>query len=101
VTTLSSPYPIRRALPLVEAISRDFNDQLLKVLGSQKLMYMEYDTFERTMAVCQSVFNTWEEMMKEFINMARDRKQMPFSPLLRRDGIERHEADVRSLSLFA
>src|ERR1700733_14691712 len=23
-----SPYPIRRALPLVEAISRDFNDQL-------------------------------------------------------------------------
>lgn len=26
-----SPYPIRHALPLVEAISRDFDDQLLRV----------------------------------------------------------------------
>ena len=29
-----SPYPIRRALPLVEAISRDFNDQRLRILTS-------------------------------------------------------------------
>lgn len=34
-----SPYPIRRALPLVEAISRDFNDQLLRILTSHRLPY--------------------------------------------------------------
>ncbi|CAG8697774.1 1167_t:CDS:2, partial [Ambispora gerdemannii] len=44
-----SPYPIKKALPLVEAISRDLNDQLLKVLGSRRLMYMEYDDFEKVM----------------------------------------------------
>lgn len=37
-------------------------------------MYLEYAAFERTMTFCQAVFNTWDEMMKEFINMARDRE---------------------------
>lgn len=34
-----APYPIRRALPLVEAISQDFNEQLTRVLTSQRLLY--------------------------------------------------------------
>ncbi|CAM0135389.1 unnamed protein product [Umbelopsis sp. WA50703] len=67
-----SPYPIRRALPLVEAISRDLNDQLLKVLGSRKLMYMEYDDFEKAMASAEAVFHTWDDLIKEFTNVARD-----------------------------
>lgn len=56
----------------MEAISRDLNEQLLKVLGSQRLMYMDYPAFERSMLGCASVFRTWEESMKEFINVARD-----------------------------
>ncbi|KAJ8651627.1 hypothetical protein O0I10_012803 [Lichtheimia ornata] len=67
-----SPYPIRRALPLVEAISRDLNDQLLKVLGSRRLMYMEYDDFEKTTAGAEAVFQTWDDLIKEFTNVARD-----------------------------
>ncbi|GAA5808073.1 hypothetical protein MFLAVUS_001455 [Mucor flavus] len=67
-----SPYPIRRALPLVEAISRDLNDQLLKVLGSRRMMYMEYDDFERTTAGAETVFHTWDDLIKEFTNVARD-----------------------------
>ncbi|KAI7899864.1 dynein heavy chain [Cokeromyces recurvatus] len=67
-----SPYPIRRALPLVEAISKDLNDQLLKVLGSRRMMYMEYDDFERTTAGAESVFHTWDDLIKEFTNVARD-----------------------------
>ncbi|KAI8328287.1 dynein heavy chain [Blakeslea trispora] len=67
-----SPYPIRRALPLVEAISRDLNDQLLKVLGSRRMMYMEYDDFERTTAGAELVFHTWDDLIKEFTNVARD-----------------------------
>ncbi|WWC73019.1 uncharacterized protein I206_106984 [Kwoniella pini CBS 10737] len=67
-----SPYPIRRTLPLVEAISSDFNDQLLKVLGSQRLMYMDYAKFEEVMAMATEVFVTWDENMKDFTNVARE-----------------------------
>ncbi|RUS15357.1 dynein heavy chain, N-terminal region 1-domain-containing protein, partial [Endogone sp. FLAS-F59071] len=66
------PYPIRRALPLVEAISHDLNDQLLKVLGSRRLMYMEYDDFEKATAGAVDVFRTWDDQIKEFTNVARD-----------------------------
>ncbi len=37
-----SPYPVKRALPLVEAISRDLNETLLKVLASQRIMWQEF-----------------------------------------------------------
>jgi dynein heavy chain 1 len=41
------PYPIRRALLLVEAISRDFGEVMLRVLTSARLIYQPYDTFEK------------------------------------------------------
>lgn len=66
------PYPIRRALPLVEAISRDLNEQLLKVLHSQRLMYTDYATFEKSMSLCSAVFTTWDDSIKEFTNVARE-----------------------------
>ncbi|BEJ00458.1 hypothetical protein CcaverHIS631_0503150 [Cutaneotrichosporon cavernicola] len=67
-----SPYPIRRTLPLVEAISSDFNDQLLRVLGTQRLMYMDYAKFDEIMNVTAEVFSTWDENMKDFTNVARE-----------------------------
>ncbi|THG97891.1 hypothetical protein EW026_g4197 [Hermanssonia centrifuga] len=51
-----SPYPIRRTLPLVEAISKDFNDQLLRVLTSHPM----------------NIFRTWDDNIKEFTNVARE-----------------------------
>ncbi len=38
----SVPTPVKRALPLVEAISRDLNETLLKVLASQRIMWQEF-----------------------------------------------------------
>ncbi|KAJ1659203.1 dynein heavy chain [Dispira simplex] len=67
-----SPYPVRRALPLVEAISRDLNDQLLKVLGSRRLMSMSYSEFERIATGAEQVFVTWDDQIKEFTNVARE-----------------------------
>jgi hypothetical protein len=67
-----SPYPIRRALPLVEAISRDFNDTLLRLLTSHRLAYTQYDTFERLLAQTATIFRTWDEWLKEFTNVARE-----------------------------
>ncbi|KZS90334.1 cytoplasmic dynein heavy chain 1 [Sistotremastrum niveocremeum HHB9708] len=79
-----SPYPIRRALPLVEAISRDFNDQLLRVLTSHRLTYTPYETFERLLNQTQTIFRTWDEQTKEFTNVAREvqrKRQEKFIPI--------------------
>jgi dynein heavy chain 1 len=72
------PYPIRRTLPLIEAISQDFNDQLLRVMGSQRLMYMDYDKFEQVMSLASGVFAVWEENMKDFTNVAREGTSGPY-----------------------
>ncbi|KAJ3019014.1 UNVERIFIED_CONTAM: hypothetical protein HDU68_010891 [Siphonaria sp. JEL0065] len=42
-----SPYPIERALKLVEAISRDFNDQIVKFIGGRRLMLLPYEEFDK------------------------------------------------------
>lgn len=79
-----SPYPIRRALPLVEAISRDFNDQLLRVLTSHRLSYQPYETFERLIGTTMGIFRTWDDCMKEFTNVAREvtrRRSEKFIPI--------------------
>ena len=79
-----SPYPIRRALPLVEAISRDFNDQLLRVLTSHRLPYTPYETFDRLLTQAQAIFRTWDDLMKEFTNVAREvtrRRSEKFIPI--------------------
>ncbi|KAG6328669.1 hypothetical protein ID866_10419 [Astraeus odoratus] len=55
-----SPYPIRRALLLVEAISRDFNDQLLRVLTPHRLPYTPYDTFDWLLSQTMNIFRTWD-----------------------------------------
>ncbi len=67
-----SPYPIRRALPLVEAISRDFNEQILRVLTSHRLAYQPYEQFERLLGQTMSIFRVWDDEMKDFTNVARD-----------------------------
>ena len=43
----NTKYPIQRALRLVEAISRDLVNQMLKVLGTRRLMYIGFDEFEK------------------------------------------------------
>ncbi|KAJ1798747.1 dynein heavy chain, partial [Coemansia sp. RSA 2399] len=65
-------YPVRRALPLVEAISRDFNDQLVKVLSHVRLMYMDYADFDRLFRETHAAFGAWENQVKEFTNLARE-----------------------------
>lgn len=79
-----TPYPVRRALPLVEAVSRDFNDQLVKVLGNVRLMHMDYNVFERLLTETHGAFEAWESQVKEFANLARDitrRRSEKFIPI--------------------
>lgn len=53
----NTKYPIQRALRLVEAISRDLSSQLLKVLGTRKLMHVAYEEFEKVsrLKICSQI----------------------------------------------
>lgn len=57
----STKYPIQRCLRLMEAISRDLGTQLLKVLGTRRLMHIPFDEFEKVMLQCFEVFTTWDD----------------------------------------
>ncbi|XP_033735277.1 cytoplasmic dynein 1 heavy chain 1-like isoform X2 [Pecten maximus] len=65
-------YPIQRALRLVEAISRDLSSQLLKVLGTRRLMHIAYDEFEKVMNACFEVFGTWDDEYDRLQGLLRD-----------------------------
>ena len=53
-------YPIKRKKQLIEAISKELNNQLLKVLSKQYLMVASFDVFEETIEACLAVFNVWK-----------------------------------------
>eukprot|EP00911_Craspedida_sp_UC1_P000063 UC1_evm1s52 len=65
-------YPLLRASKLVQAISRDVNERLLKVLRSNHLMNVPPAEFERVYTGCNKVFRTWEEQDQAFLNVLRD-----------------------------
>ncbi|XP_078314970.1 cytoplasmic dynein 1 heavy chain 1-like isoform X1 [Crassostrea virginica] len=65
-------YPIQRCLRLVEAISRDLSSQLLKVLGTRRLMHIPYDEFEKVMSACFEVFGTWDDEYEKLQGLLRD-----------------------------
>eukprot|EP00731_Ephydatia_muelleri_P024350 Em0016g621a len=68
----NTQYPGNRAVQLIEAISRDLMGQLLKVLGTQKLMLVTYEEFDQVMSKAASVFATWDDEYDKFSNVLRD-----------------------------
>ena len=62
----NTKYPIQRALRLVEAISRDLSNQLLKVLSTRRLMHVPFDEFEKVMNQCFEVFNCWDDEHEKY-----------------------------------
>ena len=65
-------YPIRRALKLVEGISEDLDSQLHRILRGRSLMSLSYQEFLSLIRSTNSIWNTWDEEVKEFTNVARD-----------------------------
>ncbi|XP_078590507.1 cytoplasmic dynein 1 heavy chain 1-like isoform X1 [Branchiostoma floridae x Branchiostoma japonicum] len=68
----NTKYPIQRALRLVEAISRDLSTQLLKVLGTRRLMHITHDEFEKVMGACFEVFGSWDDEYEKLQGLLRD-----------------------------
>ncbi|CAN6639183.1 dynein heavy chain, cytoplasmic [Trichomonascus vanleenenianus] len=67
-----SPYPIWKALVLVEAISADLDANLRNLLAHRQLMHLDYDSLTATLKQTIDIFATWDECVKEFTNVARE-----------------------------
>ncbi|KAK9451852.1 dynein heavy chain, N-terminal region 1-domain-containing protein [Limtongia smithiae] len=67
-----SPYPIRRALPLVEAISVDLDERMRHLLSGRRLLSLDYPEFQNILRLADDVFGTWDMQIKEFTNVARE-----------------------------
>lgn len=79
-----SPYPIRRALALVEGISGDLNVQLHRLLQGRSVMHLDYREFSSLMLTADAVWQTWDENIKDFTNAAREvtrRRNEKFIPI--------------------
>lgn len=97
------PYPIRRALPLVEAISKDLDDVLHRLLPGTELVNLEYQQFQGIMGTCDDIFRTWEENIKEFTNVAREvtrRRNEKFIPIKINKKHSELEARIKYVSTF-
>ncbi|KAJ9300682.1 hypothetical protein DTO271G3_1846 [Paecilomyces variotii] len=78
------PYPIKRALALVEAISGDLDSQIHQLLHGRTIMHLDYREFRSLMKTAGAIWRTWDENLKEFTNVARDatrRRNEKFIPI--------------------
>ncbi|KAK4143340.1 dynein heavy chain, N-terminal region 1-domain-containing protein [Dichotomopilus funicola] len=78
------PYPIRRALPLVETISGDLDEVLHRLLPGTELVKFDFQDFRRVMKQTEEIFKIWDENIKEFTNVAREvtrRRNERFIPI--------------------
>lgn len=78
------PYPIARALPFVAAISGDLDSQLHSLLHGRSLMHLTFKEFQAVMNAADSIWNTWDESIREFTNVAREvtrRRAEKFIPI--------------------
>ena len=78
------PYPIRRALPLVEAISGDLDSRLHSLLHGRSIMHLDYQDFEALMESANAIWRTWDDCIKDFTNVAREvtrRRNEKFIPI--------------------
>lgn len=65
-------YPLLRAYNLVEAISRDLNHQLLKVLSSNQLVILAFEEFDHLNNNCQELSRVWDDEVRKFKELIRE-----------------------------
>ncbi|PYH83869.1 hypothetical protein BO82DRAFT_305978 [Aspergillus uvarum CBS 121591] len=78
------PYPIKRALSLVEAISGDLDNVIHSLLHGRTILHLDYREFRSLMKTAGAIWRTWDENLKEFTNVAREstrRRNEKFIPI--------------------
>jgi dynein heavy chain 1, cytosolic len=71
----SCKYPIDRFYKLIELISKDFYNQMMKVLMNKKLMHYNYDLFENNLASIFEIFKFWDSEYEKIIMFLIDLKR--------------------------
>ena len=71
----NSLYPSQRLSKLVEAISVDLSQQMLKILNTRKMMHISYQEFNELAHRCSLVFKMWDDHYDKFQTMLRDIKR--------------------------
>jgi dynein heavy chain 1 len=97
------PYPVHRALPLVEAISGDLDERLHALVHGRSLMHMDYPEFQALMLVAEGIWRTWDENVKEFTKVAREvtrRRNEKFIPIKINMRHRETEERLRYISTF-
>lgn len=78
------PYPIKRALSLVEAISADLDRRIQDLVKGDTIMGLSFRDFRNLMRETQVIFRAWDENVKEFTSVAREttkRRNDKFFPI--------------------
>ncbi|KAG8627876.1 hypothetical protein KVT40_003749 [Elsinoe batatas] len=66
------PYPIKRALPLVEAVSGDMDLRLRNLLHGRATMHLDYADFQHLLDTVHHLWDSWDENIRDFTNVSRD-----------------------------
>lgn len=67
-----SPYPVWRTLALLDAISIDLTSTLQSQLKSKNLVNLDFVSFNSVVSQANDCFESWDESVKEFTNLARE-----------------------------
>eukprot|EP01065_Artemidia_motanka_P046736 TRINITY_DN7156_c0_g1_i1.p1 TRINITY_DN7156_c0_g1~~TRINITY_DN7156_c0_g1_i1.p1 ORF type:complete len:4841 (+),score=1881.44 TRINITY_DN7156_c0_g1_i1:123-14645(+) len=62
----TTKFPVLRIMNLIDAVTRDFNKQLLKLLSPQGLLDLDFDDFERETRGCEVLFSDWTTSYRRF-----------------------------------
>ncbi|CAJ0587193.1 unnamed protein product, partial [Mesorhabditis spiculigera] len=97
-------YPIARALRLIEAISRDVNAQMSKILSTRRLMHISMKEFDQLMNDCFKVFAKWDQeydrssiLMREMVKKKREETlRLTFKPNHVHKKLEQRLAQIKA-----
>uniref|UniRef100_A0A0N5AC29 DHC_N1 domain-containing protein n=1 Tax=Syphacia muris TaxID=451379 RepID=A0A0N5AC29_9BILA len=68
----NTKYPITRALRFIEAISKDLCSQMLRVLGTRRLMNIPLMEFDELIGQCVDVFAAWSDEYDKLSQLLRE-----------------------------
>ncbi|CAF3346282.1 unnamed protein product [Rotaria sp. Silwood1] len=65
-------YPINRILRFIEAISRDLNTQMIKILSATHLIEIPFAKFDQILNESMEIFSLWDEEYEKCQTLLRD-----------------------------
>ena len=67
-------YPNARAILLMNAVTQDLNEQMLKILANYQIMHLDYQEFENLKKEIRMVFQILTDRINDFKNMINNHR---------------------------